>query len=140
MTSTEPRIVAFLCNWCTSAAADLAGTVRMEYPPNILPIRVMCTGFVDPSYVLRALLEGANGVLVGGCRPGDCHYVNGNLKARRKLAALKEELETLGLDARRVRLEWISASDAKKFVETVKGFTAQLRKLGSSEISRLTTG
>src|SRR4030042_683824 len=94
----EPRIIGFLCNWCTWAASDLAGTSRMQYPPNIHPIRVMCGGTVDPVYIIKALLSGADAVLVGGCHPGDCHYISGNYKARRRIAMLKAIFEALGLD------------------------------------------
>ena len=139
MPDFEPIIVGFFCNWCTSSAADLAGTSRMKYPPNIRPIRVMCSGSVDPVYILRALLEGADGVLIGGCHPGDCHYINGNLKARRRVAIIKTILKTLGLDERRVRLEWISASEGKKFVDVVKDFTEEIRKLGPNPMKKIET-
>ncbi|MCD6484923.1 MAG: hydrogenase iron-sulfur subunit [Candidatus Odinarchaeota archaeon] len=139
MSDFEPIIVGFFCNWCTSSAADLAGTSRMKYPPNIRPIRVMCSGSVDPVYILRALLEGADGVLIGGCHPGDCHYINGNLKARRRVAVIKTILKTLGLDERRVRLEWISASEGKKFVDVVKDFTEEIRKLGPNPMKKIET-
>jgi len=139
MSDFEPIIVGFFCNWCTSSAADLAGTSRMKYPPNIRPIRVMCSGSVDPVYILRALLEGADGVLIGGCHPGDCHYINGNLKARRRVAIIKTILKTLGLDERRVRLEWISASEGKKFVDVVKDFTEEIRKLGPNPMKKIET-
>jgi F420-non-reducing hydrogenase iron-sulfur subunit len=105
----EPVIVGFFCNWCTATAADLAGTSRMQYPPNIRPIRVRCSGSVDPVYILRALLSGADGVVVGGCPPGDCHYVSGNFKARRRMSVLKTVLEELGLEDR-VWIKWISAN------------------------------
>ena len=139
MSEFEPVIVGFFCNWCTSSAADLAGTSRMKYPPNIRPIRVMCSGSVDPVYILRALLEGADGVLIGGCHPGDCHYINGNLKARRRVAVIKTILKTLGLDERRVRLEWISASEGKKFVDVVKDFTEEIKKLGPKKKKKIET-
>ena len=139
MSDFEPIIVGFFCNWCTSSAADLAGTSRMKYPPNIRPIRVKCSGSVDPVYILRALLEGADGVLIGGCHPGDCHYINGNLKARRRVAIIKTILKTLGLDERRVRLEWISASEGKKFVDVVKDFTEEIRKLGPNPMKKIET-
>ena len=139
MPDFEPIIVGFFCNWCTSSAADLAGTSRMKYPPNIRPIRVMCSGSVDPVYILRALLEGADGVLIGGCHPGDCHYINGNLKARRRVAVIKTILKTLGLDERRIRLEWISASEGKKFVDVVKDFTEEIRKLGPNPMKKIET-
>lgn len=131
MTDTfEPRIVAFLCNWCTYTGADLAGTSRLQYPPNIRIIRLMCSGAVDVSYVLKPLLDGADGVLIGGCHPGDCHYQEGNYKARRRVAILEETLASLGLEKERVRLRWISASEGGKFARTVRDFTEELRVLG----------
>ena len=132
MNENEPRIVGFLCKWCTSAAADLAGTSRMQYPPNIRIIRMMCSGSVDPVYVIRALLEGADGVLVGGCHPGDCHYVSGNYKARRRVTVLKSILNTLGLDEDRVWIRWISASEGKKFADTVTEMTDEMKKRGKN--------
>ncbi len=139
MSEFEPKIVGFFCNWCTSSAADLAGTSRIHYPPNIRPIRVMCSGSVDTSYIIRALLEGADGVMIGGCHPGDCHYVSGNYKARRRVAIVKSILKTLGLNEKRVRLEWISASEGKRFADVVTEFTEELKQLGPSEIKKLGT-
>ncbi len=136
MAEFEPKIVGFLCNWCTSAAADLAGTSRFQYPPNIRPIRVMCSGSVDSSYILKALLDGADGVLIGGCHPGDCHYVSGNYKARRRIALLKRILETLNLEPERVQLEWISASEGKKFASYVTEMTEQVRQMGSNPMGQ----
>jgi F420-non-reducing hydrogenase iron-sulfur subunit len=130
MEEFEPRIVAFLCNWCAYTGADLAGTSRIQYPPNVRSIRVMCTGGVDPIYVLKALVEGADGVLIGGCHPGDCHYQSGNLKARRRVAILKGILEELGLDPDRVWLRWISASEGKLFAETTKEMVQALKEKG----------
>jgi len=130
----EPKIVGFFCNWCTSSAADLAGTSRMQYPPNIRPIRVMCSGSVDTAYVWRAFLEGADGVIVGGCHPGDCHYVSGNYKARRRIKILETIMKTLGLDEKRLWLRWISASEGKKFAETMKEFTEHIKQLGPSKM------
>ncbi len=131
----EPKIVGFFCNWCTSAAADLAGTSRMEYPANVRPIRVMCSGSVDPSYIIRALLSGADGVMIGGCHPGDCHYISGNYKARRRVTILKKIFETLKLEPERVYLEWISASEGKKFVDSVTKFTEEVKKLGENPMA-----
>ena len=128
----EPRIVAFLCNWCTYTAADLAGTSRIQYPPNVRIIRLMCSGQLDPIYVAKALVEGADGVLIGGCHPGDCHYQSGNYKARRRYAILEEVLETLGLEAERVWLRWISASEGQYFADTVTEMVAAIKKLGPS--------
>ncbi len=125
-----PRIVAFLCNWCTYTGADLAGVSRTQYPPNIRPIRVMCSGSVDPMYILKALLDGADGVLIGGCHPGDCHYVNGNYKARRRLAVLSALLDEFGIGSERVWFRFISASEGALFARTVQDMVAHLRELG----------
>lgn len=126
----EPRLVAFLCNWCTYTGADLAGTSRLQYPPNVRIIRVMCSGAVDPIYVLKAHLAGADGVLIGGCHPGDCHYQEGNYKARRRVIALKEILKNTGFDENRLWLRWISASEGTRFAETIQEITAELKKMG----------
>ena len=133
----EPVIVGFFCNWCTAAAADLAGTSRMQYPPNVRPIRVMCSGSVDTSFVIRALLEGADGVLVGGCHPGDCHYVTGNYKARRRLAVVRRTMESLGLEPERFRFEWISASEGARFASVVTEFTEEIKRMGPSPLREL---
>ena len=130
----EPVIVGFFCNWCTATAADLAGTTRMQYPPNVRPIRIMCSGSVDPVYVLRALLSGADGVIVGGCPPGDCHYVSGNYRARRRIAILKTILATLGLEDDRVWVRWISAAEGAKFAKTMNEVTQTIKKLGPNPI------
>ena len=126
----EPKIVALCCNWCTYAGADLAGTARMKYPPNVRLVRVMCSGRIDPAFVLRAIRDGADGVLVAGCHPGDCHYLNGNHKAMRRFPVLKRLLTQLGVEPQRVRLEWISASEGDVFVEVVREMTEQVRALG----------
>ena len=128
----EPVLIGFFCKWCTSAAADLAGTTRLQYPPNIRPIQVTCSSSVDPVYVIRALLSGADGVIVGGCPPGDCHYGSGNLRARRRLAALKTTLKALGLDEDRVWVRWISAAEGLKFAQTMKEFTEAIKQKGPS--------
>ncbi len=130
MEDFEPRIVAFLCNWCAYTGADLAGTSRLQYPPNVRAIRVMCSGGVDPIYVIKALLEGADGVLIGGCHPGDCHYQSGNLKARRRVAILRGILEELGLDPDRLWLRWISASEGKLFADTIEEMVQALKEKG----------
>ena len=130
----EPKIIAFLCNWCTYAGADLAGTSRLQYPTNIRIIRIMCSGSLDPTYVVKALLEGADGVLIGGCHPGDCHYLSGNFKARRRVAVLKSVLKDAGLDAERVWLRWISASEGAYFAETVQEMVTHIRKLGPNPL------
>ncbi len=132
----EPKIVGFLCNWCSYAGADLAGTSRIQYPPNVRIIRVMCSGSVDSMYILRALLEGADGVFVGGCHPGDCHYIDGNYKARRRMVLLENILETLGIEKERVWIRWISASEGQKFADTMKDMTDAIRKLGPNPISK----
>jgi F420-non-reducing hydrogenase iron-sulfur subunit len=126
----EPKIVGFFCNWCTAAAADLAGTSRIQYPANVRPIRVMCSGSVDASYVIKALLEGADGVLIGGCHPNDCHYVNGNYKARRRVALLKSIFSTLELDPERVWLRWISAAEGVRFAKVVRQMTEEIKEKG----------
>lgn len=131
----EPKIVGFFCNWCTSAAADLAGTSRMQYPANVRPIRVMCSGSVDSSYVIQALISGADGVMIGGCHPGDCHYISGNYKARRRMIILKTIFNTLGLEPDRLYVEWISASEGKKFVEKITEFTENIRKIGPNTMA-----
>lgn len=128
----EPRIVAFLCNWCTYAGADLAGTMRLQYPPNVRIIRLMCSGALDPVYVVKALLEGADGVFIGGCHPGDCHYQNGNYKARRRVAILKEVLAQTGFDPERVYLRWISASEGRLFADTMIEVVEAIRAKGPS--------
>jgi F420-non-reducing hydrogenase iron-sulfur subunit len=130
----EPTIVAFLCNWCTFTAADLAGTSRLIYPSNVKIVRMMCSGMVDPKYILKAFIEGADGVLVGGCWPGDCHYINGNYKARRRMALLKKLLGTFGIGEDRLWLKWVAASEGNMFAETVEAMTRQLRDLGPSPI------
>jgi F420-non-reducing hydrogenase iron-sulfur subunit len=126
----DPKIVGFFCNWCTAAAADLAGTSRVQYPANVRPIRVMCSGSVDMSYVIKSLLEGADGVLIGGCHPGDCHYVNGNYKARRRVALLKSIFTNLDLDPERVWLRWISASEGVRFAKVVSQMTDEIAQKG----------
>ena len=135
MAEFEPKIVAFLCRWCAYAGADLAGTSRLKYPPNVVPIRVPCSGRVEPSWVVDALREGADGVLIGGCHPGDCHYVSGNYKARRRVYLLKKILPELGIEPERVRLEWVSASEGKRFAQVVADFVAQLKKLGPISVT-----
>lgn len=130
----EPKIIGFLCNWCTYTGADLAGTARIQYPPNIRVIRMMCSGGVDMVYVMKALLEGADGVLIGGCHPGDCHYQSGNFKARRRVAILKKVLQQLGFEEDRIWLRWISASEGKKFANTVTEMVEHLKKLGPNPL------
>ncbi|MBI5001415.1 MAG: hydrogenase iron-sulfur subunit [Euryarchaeota archaeon] len=125
----EPKILGFLCNWCSYAGADLAGVSRYQYPPNVQCIRVMCSSRVDPMWILKALTDGADGVLIAGCHPGDCHYVEGNYRTRRRIAALKKILENYGLSDR-VFLEWVSASEGKKFAEVITKVTNAIKELG----------
>ena len=136
MSEYEPVIVAFVCNWCTFTAADLAGTSRLKYPPNVRLVRMMCSGMVDPKYVLKAFFEGADGVLIGGCHPGDCHYINGNYKARRRVALIKEVLKNYGMEDDRVWLRWIGASEGNIFADTIKEMTEKVRALGPSELKQ----
>jgi len=126
----EPRIVAFLCKWCSSAGSDLAGVSRMEYPPNVTPIQVMCSGSVSPLYVFSAFNRGADGVLVSGCHPGDCHYIKGNMYARRKLALVKKLLEHVGLERERFQISWVSAAEGQKYTQIIKDFVKELKPLG----------
>jgi len=129
----EPTILAFVCNWCTYTAADLAGTSRMVQQPNLRLVRVMCTGMVDPKYIVKSLLSGADGVLVSGCHPGDCHYINGNYKARRRVKLLNEILPQFGIERERVKLTWVGASEGNEFAATVNGFINEIRELGPME-------
>jgi F420-non-reducing hydrogenase iron-sulfur subunit len=132
----SPRIVAFFCNWCTYTAADLAGVSRMKYASNIRVIRLMCSGRVDPQFILEALAKGADGVLIGGCHPGDCHYVEGNYKMLRRFEMLKRMLADLGIEKERVRLEWISAAEGEKVKRVVNEMVEQLEKLGPLGLPR----
>jgi F420-non-reducing hydrogenase iron-sulfur subunit len=132
--SFQPTIVGFLCNWCSYTGADLAGTSRIQYPPNIRIIRVMCSARIEPLFVLRALAQGADGVLICGCHPGDCHYSEGNYKAMRRMVPLKSILRAFGVDQERVRLEWVSASEGQRFAEIVRDMTERLRVLGPANI------
>jgi len=129
-TPWEPQIVAFFCNWCTYTAADLAGVSRLQYAPNVRAIRLMCSGRVDPQFVLDALAKGADGVLIGGCHPGDCHYAEGNYKTLRRIRMLRRLLAQLGIEPERVRLEWIAASEGDKLRQVVNDMVRQIRELG----------
>ena len=129
--SFEPLIVGFACNWCTYAGADLAGTSRIQYPPNIKLIRVMCSGRVDPTFVLMAFALGVDGVFIGGCHPGDCHYMEGNYKAIRRVELMKRLLLQLGIEPERLRLEWVSASEGARFAQVITDFTNTIKELGS---------
>ena len=126
----EPKIVAIVCNWCTYAGADLAGISRIQYPPNVRIIRVPCTGRINPFYIVKALQGGADGVLVSGCHPGECHYLTGNLVARRKFAALKSFLSYIGLEGDRTMFTWVSASEGDRFAQVIKGVTTKVKALG----------
>ena len=125
----EPRILAFLCNWCSYAGADLAGTSRIQYPTTLRVLRVPCSARVNPQFILKALQEGADGVLVSGCHPGDCHYLEGNYYARRKFATMRDLLEYVGLEKGRVRFSWVSAAEGGKFAEVVKEVTDGVKKV-----------
>ena len=135
MSEFEPAIVGFLCNWCAYAGADLAGVSRIQYPSNIRIIRVMCSGRVDPAFILEAFKDGADGVLVAGCHlPSDCHYVSGNFKAQRRATLLKHLLKQIGIEPERLRLEWISASEGDKFAKVATEMVEEIRKLGPNPL------
>ena len=129
----QPKVVGFLCNWCSYAGADMAGTSRICYPPNIRIIRVPCSGRVDPLLVIKSFQQGADGVLIAGCHPGDCHYTEGNYYARRRFALLRPFLDYLGIEKERFRIEWVSASEGKRFSQVVSSFTEELLRLGPRE-------
>jgi len=131
MNNFEPKVVVFCCNWCSYAGADLAGTSRLKIKPNFRVIRTMCSGRVEPAFVIHAFARGADGVMIAGCHPGDCHYSTGNYKARRRVMLLKKMLPQLGIEADRLRLEWISASEGTKFQSTVNEFIDEVKELGS---------
>lgn len=126
----EPKIVGFLCRWCSYTGADLAGTSRMQYPANLSALRVMCSGRVDPTFVFKAFADGADGVLIAGCHPGDCHYIEGNFKTMRRFPLMNALLQQYGIEPGRVRLEWISASEGEQFAQVVRDFRSQLQALG----------
>ena len=134
----EPTIVGFLCNWCSYAGADLAGVSRIQYPPNIRIIRVMCSGRIDPSYILEAFKDGADGVLVAGCHiPADCHYISGNFKALRRIKLLKKVIDEFGIDPERLQIEWVSASEGDKFAKIVKEMVDKIKKLGPNPLKNI---
>jgi F420-non-reducing hydrogenase iron-sulfur subunit len=128
----EPLIIGFCCNWCSYAGADLAGVSRIQYPTSLRIIRVMCSGMIHPNLVVDALNHGADGILLCGCHPGDCHYQEGNLKAEKRAEAIKLMLEDFGIEPERFRLEWVSASEGPKFAQVIKEFTEQVRNLGAN--------
>ena len=136
----EPVIIGFLCNWCSYRAADLAGTARIHYAPNMRPIRVMCSGRVEPDLVLKALREGADGVLIAGCHPGECHYIEGNLKTLRRYTLLKRMLTQFGIEEERVQLVWASASEGNLLAEAVNHMTETLRALGPLRWNQMLAG
>jgi F420-non-reducing hydrogenase iron-sulfur subunit len=134
----EPKIIGFLCNWCSYAVAGLAGTSRIKYPPNVRVIRVMCSGRVDEKLILKAFIAGADGVLICGCHPGDCHYQKGNLNTKRRITGLHPFLDAVGISKERLRLEWIPASEAPKVAETVESFNNVIKQLGPGPFGRRT--
>ncbi|MCK4366342.1 MAG: hydrogenase iron-sulfur subunit [Thermoplasmata archaeon] len=136
----QPSILAFCCNWCSYAGADLAGVSRLQYPVNVKVLRVMCSGRVDPYFVMRALELGADGVLITGCEIGDCHYISGNVKAKERFERLSKLLDQIGIGSERIRLEWISASDGIKFAELMEEFTEHITNLGPSPLKGSATG
>ncbi|MFA4915414.1 MAG: hydrogenase iron-sulfur subunit [Syntrophales bacterium] len=129
----KPKIAAIVCNWCTYAGADLAGISRIQYPPNVRIIRVPCTGRINPFFIVKALQEGADGVLVSGCHPGECHYITGNLSARRKFAMLKRFLSYIGVEGDRTMFTWVSASEGERFAKVVRAVTAAVTALGPAD-------
>jgi F420-non-reducing hydrogenase iron-sulfur subunit len=134
----EPKIIGFLCNWCAYAGADLAGVSRIQYPPNIRIIRVMCSGRIDPAFILEAFKDGADGVLVAGCHlPSDCHYLSGNFKALRRVVLLKKVLRDFGIEPERLRLEWVSASEGDKFAAIVKDMVEEIKKFGPNSLKKV---
>ncbi len=133
----EPRIVAFLCKWCSSAGSDLAGVSRLQYPSNAVPITIMCSGGVSPLYIFSAFNKGADGVLVSGCHPGDCHYIKGNFLARRRIYLVQKLLQFIGLEPERFRMSWISAAEGAKFAEIVDDFVNDIRRLGPQDRLRV---
>lgn len=132
----EPKIVAFLCKWCSSAGSDLAGVSRLKYPPNVVPITVPCSGSISPLYILSAFNRGADGVLVSGCHPGDCHYIKGNFYARRRIALLKKLLEYIGIEPERFQMSWVSAAEGKKFTQIIQDLVDQISSLGPQSTLR----
>ncbi|MEM3627810.1 MAG: hydrogenase iron-sulfur subunit [Candidatus Bathyarchaeia archaeon] len=134
----EPKIIGFLCNWCSYAGADLAGVSRIQYPPNIRIVRVMCSGRIDPIFILEAFKNGADGVLVAGCHlPSDCHYISGNFKALRRVTLLRKILSEFGIEPERLRLEWVSASEGDRFAAIVREMVEEIKKLGPSPLKKM---
>jgi len=133
MSEYEPNIIAFLCNWCSYAGADLAGTSRTKYPPNVKIIRVMCSSRMNPLFLINTLQQGADGVLISGCHPGDCHYIRGNYYIRRRFGLIKKLMEYVGIDPRRVKMSWVSASEGHKFADIIQEMTDELKEIGPME-------
>jgi F420-non-reducing hydrogenase iron-sulfur subunit len=130
----KPKVIAFLCNWCSYTGADLAGTARLKYKPNVRAIRVMCSGRIEPTFVLRAFRKGADGVLICGCHPGDCHYQEGNYRCLRRYHLLQKYIQQMGIETERLKLEWISASEGKQYAELIDSFTETITELGPCKI------
>ena len=135
--SYQPKIVSFLCNWCSYTGADLAGTSRIQYSSNVRIIRIMCSGRIEPTFVLKAFREGADGVLICGCHPGDCHYHEGNYKCLRRYYLLQKYIQQMGLKKERLRLEWISASEGKQFAELADEYTESIKELGPCRVKEV---
>jgi coenzyme F420-reducing hydrogenase delta subunit len=131
--SFEPQIIAMVCNWCTYTAADLAGTSRLAYPSNVRMVRLMCTGMIDVKYIIKAFLDGADGVFIGGCHPGDCHYINGNIKAEKRIAGVGKVMEQFGFSPERLCLKWIGASEGPEFQKNMASFVGKIQELGPSQ-------
>lgn len=135
----EPKIIGFLCNWCSYAGADIAGTSKLDIPPSLVPVKVMCSSRVNPVLVANALLQGADGVMIAGCHPGDCHYEKGNYFARRRFAYTKKVVGSLGLEAERLELFWVSAAEGARFAEVVNKFTTRIKGMGANPIKEKNT-
>ena len=140
MDGFEPKIIGFCCNWCAYAGADLAGIGRIQYPPNLRMIRVMCSGTIEPVYVLEAFQKGADGVFIGGCHPGDCHYQAGNYKTMKKVILVKRLLAQLGINPKRLRLEWVSAAEGQRFAQVVTDFITEVKELGPNSLNQEVAG
>ncbi len=134
MSDFKPKIVALVCNWCTYTAADLAGTSRLNYPAEIRMIRLMCTGMIDSKYILKAFLDGADGVFIGGCHPGDCHYIDGNIKAQKRITGTATLLEQFGFDKKRLKLKWIGASEGPEFQQSMTEFAETIKNMGPGQV------
>ncbi|MCJ2511950.1 MAG: hydrogenase iron-sulfur subunit [Candidatus Thermoplasmatota archaeon] len=132
--SFEPKILAFCCNWCAYSGADLAGTSRLQYPPNVKIVRVMCSGRIDPGHIFRAFETGVDGILVAGCHPGDCHYISGNERAEERVETAKAVAEIIGIGEDRIRLEWISASEGVRFAEVIEDFIKEIKAKGPNPV------